>query len=288
MSNRFRAVYESPVLSIFAWDLTSEPHELPTPPGDRAVFVYRGALSLNGRVSEGLVASPGGLLLTHRDQRTGVLRTLTDGARAYVLRFADRFPGREHPSGTDRTHGFAPLETLIRLKALLAILPRSGGVSGADVERHARSILGAAMDRRVGAERRDARGTGEETRSARRDAIERARLTMNERFGEALTLDQIASATCYSKYHLSRVFRAYTGITIHRYLTRVRLVTGLEMLGDGVSATEVAHRNGFSSSSHFSTSFVRAYGLTPSDARRCITDPSAATRFLESTPEPRS
>lgn len=228
------------------------------------------------------------MLLTHRDEKAWILRTLTDGTRAYVLRFADRFPEREPPSGTDGVHEFAPLETLIRLKALLAILSRPGDVPGAEVERHARSILGAAMDRRVGSEQRDAPMTGEETRSAHRDAIGRARLTMNERFGEALTLDEIASATCYSKYHLSRVFRAYTGITIHRYLTRVRLVTGLEMLGDGVSVTEVAHRNGFSSSSHFSTSFVRAYGLTPSDARRCTTDPSAATRFLESTPKPRA
>jgi AraC-like DNA-binding protein len=56
---------------------------------------------------------------------------------------------------------------------------------------------------------------------------------------------------------------------IHRYLTQMRLRAGMEQLLDGVDdITRLALELGFSSHSHFTESFRREFGCTPSELRR--------------------
>jgi AraC-like DNA-binding protein len=122
-------------------------------------------------------------------------------------------------------------------------------------------------------------------RRARRDrAIEEwirrsedvARL-INRRFFEPMSLDDIAASVGLSVFHLCRVFKRATGSTIHRYLTCVRLRTSLEQLDAGASdLTQVALSLGFSSHSHFTDSFRREFGMTPSRFRQPTSHEDAA------------
>ena len=123
-------------------------------------------------------------------------------------------------------------------------------------------LVGEALESLRG-RRRDARHR-EGTPAAHRRAIERARETIAARFAERLTLDDIARDSGYSATHLCEVFRAETGMTIHRYLNRLRLLVALEGLEGAPSLSRLAYQVGFSSPSHFATAFRREFGHPPS------------------------
>lgn len=83
------------------------------------------------------------------------------------------------------------------------------------------------------------------------------------------SLEDIADAVDCSVFHLCRVFRDETGTTIHRYRHQLRLRRSLELVAEPDSdLTDVALRLGFSSHSHFTAAFRKAFGTTPSEFRR--------------------
>ncbi len=87
-------------------------------------------------------------------------------------------------------------------------------------------------------------------------------------YDRRVTVSEIARAVGCSPFHMSRVFRAATGYTVHRYLTELRLRAGLERLLAGADdVTTLALDLGFSSHSHFTAAFRATFGITPSQAR---------------------
>ena len=98
---------------------------------------------------------------------------------------------------------------------------------------------------------------------------DRARDLIASEFRSPLTVAGIARAVHCSPFHLGRLFRRATGMTLHRAVVRLRLREGLERLLDepaGVAA--VALDVGFASHSHFADAFRSEYGCPPSAARR--------------------
>ena len=66
--------------------------------------------------------------------------------------------------------------------------------------------------------------------------------------------------------------RAVTGGTLHAWLVRLRLQVSLERVAEpGCELTEIALDLGFSSHSHFTEAFRRAFGVPPSVFRRGVT-----------------
>jgi AraC-like DNA-binding protein len=60
------------------------------------------------------------------------------------------------------------------------------------------------------------------------------------------------------------LFRDETGVTIHRYLNRLRLREALGPIADGsVDLGDLAFTLGFSSHSHFTAAFRKEFGLSP-------------------------
>lgn len=107
------------------------------------------------------------------------------------------------------------------------------------------------------------------TRRAHRDLAARCRETLAASFREPLGLADIAHATASSAYHLCRIFRESTGLSIHQYVLRLRLRSALESLLDSdVPLTALALDLGFSSHSHFTDAFRREFGVAPSALRR--------------------
>lgn len=90
------------------------------------------------------------------------------------------------------------------------------------------------------------------------------------RFSEDLTLDDVATLVGSSPFHLGRLFREHTGRTIHDYRTDLRLRASLDRFGER-DLSAVAADLGFSSHSHFTAAFRRAFGTAPSEVRKILT-----------------
>ena len=81
----------------------------------------------------------------------------------------------------------------------------------------------------------------------------------------AATLAEVSAAAHCSPYHLTTLFRRITGLPLHRYHLRWRLLLALERIGRGErKLLDVALEFGFSSASHFSNAVRAAFGAPPS------------------------
>lgn len=117
-----------------------------------------------------------------------------------------------------------------------------------------------------------ARGTG-----PHRDLVEHTRELIAGHFCEPWAVSDLAAATGVSAFHLCRVFRAHTGLTIHAYRNQLRLRAALERVLDSrADLTNLALDLGYCSHSHFTAAFRRLYGITPSAVREIRRDVSAA------------
>lgn len=103
------------------------------------------------------------------------------------------------------------------------------------------------------------------------DLVQRARAENARSLGERIGLTQLAAALHSSPFHLCRVFRCVTGMTLHDYRIDLRLRVALERMSEpGADLSRIALDLGFSSHSHYSSVLRRRYGDTPSAIRRTI------------------
>ena len=97
---------------------------------------------------------------------------------------------------------------------------------------------------------------------------EAVRAHVVERYRLNESLEDIAAAVDRSVYYICRVFRRYTGTTIHRYRHQLRLRRSLDLVAESSSdLSRVAFQLGFSSHSHFTAAFREAFGIPPSEFR---------------------
>jgi AraC family transcriptional regulator len=120
------------------------------------------------------------------------------------------------------------------------------------------------------------------TRQAHRGLVDATRVVLAQKFREKLRLGDIARAVFSSPFHLARIFRRETGLSLHRHVTRLRLRHALEHLADSKpDLTMLALDLGFSSHAHFSHAFRREFRSAPSLVRSF---PKKLRRFVSSTP----
>ncbi len=98
--------------------------------------------------------------------------------------------------------------------------------------------------------------------------IDRAKTYLAAELGGSIGLAEVARAVGASPGYLTQLFRAVEGIPLHAYLTQLRLAQALVELPHAEDLTALALELGFSSHSHFSARFRRAFRLTPSEFRR--------------------
>ena len=76
----------------------------------------------------------------------------------------------------------------------------------------------------------------------------------------------MAEAIGVSEGHLSRLFKAETGLSINNYLTRLRIRKAMDYLKDiKVKVYEVADKVGYQDIAYFSNTFKKLVGKSPSD-----------------------
>lgn len=83
-------------------------------------------------------------------------------------------------------------------------------------------------------------------------------------------LSDVAAAVGASPAYLTDLFRRVEGVPLHRYLTRLRLARALAELPGADDLTGLALDLGFCSHSHFTATFRRAFGASPSAVRASL------------------
>ncbi|OPZ70801.1 MAG: DNA gyrase inhibitor [Verrucomicrobia bacterium ADurb.Bin474] len=91
---------------------------------------------------------------------------------------------------------------------------------------------------------------------------------------QEMRLDELAGIAHFSPYHFHRLFRAYTGETLGRFISRLRLqkAAGQLLHNPEKNITGIALDCGFGSSASFSRAFRDCFGMSASDWRRSAND----------------
>lgn len=106
------------------------------------------------------------------------------------------------------------------------------------------------------------------TISRRHQAVERAKEFLIVQCQHQPSLADVASVADYAPHHFARIFRRETGLSVHQYLTELRLRQAAARLDDGHdNLSSLALDLGFSSHSHFTTAFRARFGCAPSAYR---------------------
>lgn len=104
----------------------------------------------------------------------------------------------------------------------------------------------------------------------------RAKDLADARYGDRLTVDDMAAAARLSRAHFSREFKATFGESPRLYLQTRRLERAASLLRTtDRTVAEVCMTVGLESVGSFTTTFARAYGQTPTTYRASF--PPAAT-----------
>jgi AraC-like DNA-binding protein len=101
-----------------------------------------------------------------------------------------------------------------------------------------------------------------------RELVEQAKSLLTDTARERLPLSELGRRLGTSEFHLARVFRTGTGMSLHDYRNHLRLRMALEQLAHpDTNIADMAYALGYASHSHFTDSFRAAFGIAPSRVR---------------------
>ena len=249
---------------------TEEPN-----PSHSIVFVRRGVFGRRHR-GEALVADPNQILFFHAgegyryshpvdggDDCTILsldAETALDAAQRVRPEAAER-PDRPFVSGHalgGRRSARLHYELLATLREKRAALATEDALS---------ELIDEALRTAGGARTRAALENGRGARR-RREVVEEAKVLINANVERPPRLGAMAAALGCSPFHLSRIFRQTTGVSLRGYLGRLRARLAAERLVRGASdLTELALDLGFADHAHFTNAFRREWGVPPSRLR---------------------
>lgn len=95
------------------------------------------------------------------------------------------------------------------------------------------------------------------------DSVKRILSYCMDHYTQPLTLDILARELYLSKFYISHVFAKRMGISLPKFLGRLRIDHACRLLLDSVSVTQAAFSAGFSSVRTFNRVFLEEKGLTP-------------------------
>lgn len=98
----------------------------------------------------------------------------------------------------------------------------------------------------------------------KKDIVQKVIAYIETNLEKEIDLDHIAKNIGYSKFHLNRIFTAYTGITIYKYLQNRRLTVAAEKLvRSNMPITQIAYEAGYDTQQSFSFAFKQIYSYPP-------------------------
>lgn len=92
-------------------------------------------------------------------------------------------------------------------------------------------------------------------------------------YTDDLRLEWMEAEFYISKYHLSRIFREMTGLSIFEFLCHKRIEQAklmLQEVADEYAVSQICHRVGYNHPAHFSRMFKKLVGVSPNQYRKII------------------
>jgi AraC family transcriptional regulator len=105
---------------------------------------------------------------------------------------------------------------------------------------------------------------------ARNRLADRVKLLLHSDLSRRWTLAEIAAEIGGSPVYLTQVFQQVEGIPLYRYHLRLRLSRALDLLDEYQDVSALAAELGFSSHSHFASSFRQIYGRSPTAFKQTL------------------
>ena len=99
---------------------------------------------------------------------------------------------------------------------------------------------------------------------------------INQHYGDPLSLDLLAEQCFVSKYHLSHEFNRQVGTSVHRYITKKRLLNARQLMAEGLPPSQVYGRCGFGDYPGFYRAFRSEYGVAPKEYARSVLPPDSS------------
>jgi two-component system response regulator YesN len=97
------------------------------------------------------------------------------------------------------------------------------------------------------------------------------RTMIDQNYNQPITINSLSDQVYLSPNYLRSIFKEKTGMTIHDYLTKIRLDNAKAMLADGsLKIQDIAQRVGYESTSYFISLFLKSQGVTPNEYRKNI------------------
>lgn len=106
---------------------------------------------------------------------------------------------------------------------------------------------------------------------------------IDENLESDLSLNTVSAIAYFSPFHFHRVFKFVTGETLNEYVTRRRVEkSASDLLHKNITATEIAHKYGFSDNSSYSRTFKKYFGVSPTGFKNQNPNRYSKIRQLES------
>lgn len=275
-----RVLFES--LGVRVVDFRCHAHRAPADgpeepnPTHSIVFVRRGVFRRTAR-RESVLADPNHVMLFNAAEPYRYAHPLPGGDACTILAVepdrALELVGRHAPAAAEhperpfgRGSGLSsPRAVWLHWEFLNLVARGADGLALedalAELSREAIACVYAAPEliRTVGASR---------ARRRRRDLVEAAKLMVSERLARPPSLGELADALDCSPYQLSHTFHDVAGLSLRRYVGRLRARCAAERLAAGASRlTPLALDLGYADHSHFTNAFRREWGVSPSAFR---------------------
>lgn len=91
---------------------------------------------------------------------------------------------------------------------------------------------------------------------------------INENLTSALSIDTIAEKFYLNKYHLCRLFKKHTGLTINKYITHKRIILVKNLYAEGKTFSQASQEAGFGNYSNFYKMYVKETGVSPKESMK--------------------
>lgn len=93
---------------------------------------------------------------------------------------------------------------------------------------------------------------------------------IDHHLGKSMSIEELAGAAGFSKYHFSRIFQGMLHEPLAHYVNRIRMERALFLLAhrEDKNMTDIAYELGISDSAVFSRAFKNYYGISPREYRK--------------------
>lgn len=92
---------------------------------------------------------------------------------------------------------------------------------------------------------------------------------IDENICDNLKIDDVATRSGYSKWHLQRVFNLYVGMSLGQYIRQKKLILAAkDLLSTSESILDISVKYGYESQQSFTRTFSKYYRMPPAYYRR--------------------